>query len=346
MRRILIIIAILFIFPVSVSATEYTAPSAPSDAQQYIPPETDDFVEGLWFVIKKATDIIQPEISGVAKQCGTLIICAVILSVFQLIGDNRLRIVEIIGVITAGLILTDSSQTLIQLGSDTASDLTDYGMLLVPVMTSALAAQGGITSSAALYTATTIFSTIMMKAIVKIIIPLIYVYLALGIASNALDEKMIDRMKATIKWLITWILKAILYIFTGYITLTGVLSGSVDASALKAAKLTISGTVPVIGGILADASETVLVSAGLMKNSAGIYGIFAVIAICIHPFMQTAIQYCLLKFTAFCTGIIGTNKFSGVISDFSTAMGFVLAITGAVSMMLLISVACFMKGIT
>ncbi len=345
MRRTLIFLIIMILLPVSVSATEFTAPSAPSDVQEYMPPDTDNFAEGLWFVIQNATEKLQPEIANASKQCGVLLICGIILSVFHSFAEDRLHIVETVGVVIAGVVLTATSKTLIQLGAETANDLSNYGALLMPVMTSALAAQGGITTSASLYAATTVFSTIIMKVIVKIVIPFTYIFLALSIAGNAIEEGIIDKMKSGVKWLISWILKTLLYVFTGYITLTGVLSGTVDASALKAAKLTISGAVPVIGGILSDASESILVSAGLMKNSAGIYGIFAVLAICVHPFLQTAVQYCLLKFTAFGAGLVGTNKFSKVIADFSTAMGFILAVIGAVCLMLLISVTCFMKGI-
>lgn len=80
-----------------------------------------------------------------------------------------------------------------------------------------------------------------------------------------------------VKNVVSWSLKTILTVFTTYMTVTGVVSGTTDAAALKATKVTISSVVPVVGGILSDASEAVLVSAGLMKNAAGIYGILAVL---------------------------------------------------------------------
>ena len=147
------------------------------------------------------------------------------------------------------------------------------------------------------------------------------------------------------KWTMTWALKWVLYIFTGYIGITGVISGTVDASAIKAAKIGISGMVPVVGSILADASETILVSAGLMKNAAGIYGIFALLAMCVGPFLQIGAQYLLLKLTALVCDIFGYKPAGELIKDFSTGMGFVLAMTGTVCILLLISLTCFMKGI-
>ena len=142
----------------------------------------------------------------------------------------------------------------------------------------------------------------------------------------------------------TWSLKTILYIFTGYLSITGVIAGTADAAAVKAAKITISGVVPVVGGILADASEAVIVGAGVMKNAVGVYGLLAVAAILITPFLQIGAQYLLLKLTAALCGVFGVKEASDLIEDFSAAMGVLLGMTGTVSFLMLISTICFMRG--
>jgi len=96
---------------------------------------------------------------------------------------------------------------------------------------------------------------------------------------QALGEEALKKLADLLKWLMTWGLKIILYLFTGYIGLTGVVSGTTDAAAMKAAKLTVSGMIPVVGGILSDASEAVLIGADAAKNAVGIYGMLAVLAI-------------------------------------------------------------------
>ena len=143
----------------------------------------------------------------------------------------------------------------------------------------------------------------------------------------------------------TWTLKTILYIFTGYITITGVISGTTDAAALKAAKLTISSVVPVVGGILSDASETILVSAATVKNAVGIYGFFAILAIWIGPFLKIGCHYLMLKGLGAICGIFSGKNTAGLVDSFSVAMGHVLAMTGSVCLMLLVSTICFMKGV-
>ena len=156
---------------------------------------------------------------------------------------------------------------------------------------------------------------------------------------------MLKKLRDFIKWLLVWCLKIVLYIFTGYMGITGVVSGSADAATLKATKLTISGMVPVVGGILSDASEAVIVSAGLMKNAVGVYGLLAIAAIWIAPFLKIGVQYLMLKITGGICEIFGVKRMSGLIQAFSIAMGLLLAMTGAVCIFLLISTVCFMKGV-
>ena len=123
-------------------------------------------------------------------------------------------------------------------------------------------------------------------------------------------------------------------------------SGTTDAAALKVAKMTISGTVPVVGGILSDASEAVLVGAATVKNAAGIYGMFAVLAITLAPFVKIGTHYLLLKGTAALCQAFADKKCGELISDFSAVLGFLLAMTGAGCLILIISTTCFLKGVS
>ena len=88
-----------------------------------------------------------------------------------------------------------------------------------------------------------------------------------------------------------------------------------------------------------------LLSASLVRNSAGVYGLFAVLSIWIGPFIRIGVQYLLLKLTwSFC-GVFSTKETCKLIGDFSTAMGLILGMTGTVCVLLLISIVCFMKGV-
>jgi hypothetical protein len=53
----------------------------------------------------------------------------------------------------------------------------------------------------------------------------------------------------------------------------------------------------------------------------------------------------MLKLTAGLCGAFGTKESAGLVGDFSGIMGFLVAMTGTVCLLLLISVVCFLKGV-
>jgi stage III sporulation protein AE len=132
--------------------------------------------------------------------------------------------------------------------------------------------------------------------------------------------------------------------FTGYMSISGVISGTVDTSTLKATKLVISGVVPVVGNILSDASETILLSTGMIKNSVGSYGIVVLMTLLIGPFLKIGLHYVLMKLTTAVCAVFAGDEITKLIEDYSSAMGYVLAMTGVSCVLLLIGIVCMMKG--
>ncbi len=346
MRRFAILILLIGCLAIPVAATEYTAPDPPQDALELMPAQQESFGQGVWEIIKNSIGNLQPNFASACRTCISLICIVLLVSVLNGISEKNKTVLSVAAALGVGGILIGSTNTFVDLGVQTVHQLSEYGKLLMPVLTASLAAQGGTTSSAALYVCTMAFDTVLSSVAVYLLIPSIYAYIALSIANSALSEDVLGKIRDFIKWLMTWILKIALYVFTGFMAVTGVVSGTTDAMTLKATKLTISGMVPMVGGILSDASEAVLVGAGLVKNAVGIYGLLAVLAIWISPFLQIGVQYLLLKLTAAICETFGVKNASQLIAGFSTAMGFLMAATATVCFMLFVSTICFMKGVS
>lgn len=346
MRFILPTIIIIALLAFPVSAAELTAPTVPQSGAEYMPEDTQSFGTALWEMVRKAIGTIRPDLREASGLCLGLIGIVLLVSLVQTFPGMTGKITDLVGVVSIGGLLLQQTNALIHLGAETVAELSSYGTLLLPVMTAAMAAQGGITGSAALYAGTALFDSVLSSLITRLLTPMIYLYLALAAANSAVGEDVLKKFCDFIKWLMSWCLKIILYVFTGYMGITGVVSGTTDAAALKAAKLTISGVVPVVGGILSDASEAVLVSAGVVKNAAGIYGVLAILALCISPFLRIGVHYLLLKATGAVCSVFGSKRISEFIGNFSTAMGLLLAMTGSVCLLLLISTVCFLRGVS
>ena len=345
MRKLFFTIIMIFALTRTVFAAEFTAPPVPDSGSHYMPDQSESFMDGLWYVIRSAMTELRPEFMRASGTCVSVIALVMIQSVFYGFAERSRRITDIGSTVGIGVLLLQPTHSLIRLSTTAVTELSEYGKLLIPVLAAATAAQGGVNSSNALFTVTTVFASVLSNLIGKLIVPLIYIFLCLAIANRAIGENLLKKMSDFVKWIMTWALKISIYAFTGFTSVTGVISGSTDVSVLKATKIAISGSVPVIGNILSDASETILVSVGLMKSAVGIYGIWAIIATWISPFLKIGVQYLLLKATSAVCGVYGTKNACGMLQDFTTAMGLILASVSTISLLLLISVVCFMKGV-
>jgi len=131
-----------------------------------------------------------------------------------------------------------------------------------------------------------------------------------------------------------------------YITVTGVVSGTADATAAKVAKTTISTVLPVVGSIISDAASTVVAGAGVLRNTIGIFGILAVLAICILPVLRLGANYLLYKLASGLTMAITDKRISTLISNLGSAFGMIMGLTGAGGIMIFFSIFSIIKAVT
>jgi len=345
MKKVLILLLLLCVVVIPVSALEIEAPTVPAAGKKWMPQDTESFGHSLYDLLKNNLLQLMPDLKN-AVQISKKVLCIVLLTcAVQMFSGPTKAACQFAGSISIAAAIMTHTNAMIALGADTVRQISDYAKLLLPVMTGAMAAQGGVTTSAALYAGTAVFNAVLSSLIQSVLVPGIYFYLAIAIVNSATEEELLKKLAELIRNGTSWLLKTLLIVFTSYLGLTGVISGTTDAAALKAAKLTISSFVPVVGGILSDASESILVGVGVMKNAAGAYGILAVMAVFLHPFLRIAVHYILLKITAGLCSIFGSKTGSGLVDSFSTAMGFLLAMTASCCLMVLVSTVCFMKGV-
>jgi stage III sporulation protein AE len=235
--------------------------------------------------------------------------------------------------------------SLMGLGTETIESMTTFSNVLLPVVAAVTAATGAITGAAARQMAAVLFSTLLVNLMGKLLIPLMYGYVASQVAYSAVGNAGLRRVAGFFKWLVVTILTAILLAYVGYLTISGVVTGSADGATVKAAKFAISGAVPVVGGILADASESVLAAAGILRGTVGVFGMIVVLAICLLPFLQLAIHYLVYKLSAALAATVGEGRVCGLIEDLGGAFGMILGMMGACALLLLVSLVSSLTAV-
>ena len=306
--------------------------------------EVPDFWEKLTELgqnaLRKASGSLREGLRLCALLLCIVTLCAVVDMTAYKNGAMAVRVAGALGICAA---VISTFQAMIHMASDTVEQISSYSSMLLPVLASASAMSGGLSSASAIYVGTIFFSQLLLRLISKLLIPAVYFFLAIATAEAALGSDMLSSLREFTGWLIAKSLRVLLFVFVAYMSVTGVISGSADAAAVKATKAAVSGMIPVVGSIISDASESLLAGASLVKNSAGIIGMLAIIGICILPLLRTGIHYILLKITAAVSGTIGVKEHKKLLEHFSEALGYLLAMNGAGGLLMLVSTICFMR---
>jgi stage III sporulation protein AE len=235
---------------------------------------------------------------------------------------------------------------LVDMGRQTIEDISIFSKALLPTLAAVTAASGAIGTASVHQVATAFFVDMLLQLIRGILLPMVYLYIGVMVAGTVLSDGRLNGVAAALKKVVVWVLSTSLLIFTLYLSVTKVISGTTDGATLKVTKAAISGVVPVVGSILSDAAETVLAGAGILKGTVGVFGMLAVLAICIRPFLQLGIQYLLYKLAAFLAAMAAPSALCKLIDGLGTTFGLVLGMTGACGVLLLVSIVSFVTAVT
>ena len=296
-------------------------------------------------VVRLLPDVFRQALRGGLVLLAVVLLCGIANSMHTAGGGSQLPVAVMAGALAiAGLSAGDMS-LMMGLGRTTIDKMHGFGTVLVPVMAACTAAAGSTAAAAARQMATVLFSNLLITVIDTLLVPMAYGFVAVLTAYAAVGNPGLKRVADFLKWIITTVLTTLLVLFVTYLTVSSSVAGSADAVAIKAAKTAISGTIPVVGGIISNAAETILVGAGALRGTIGVFGLLAVLGLCLVPFLQLGVHYLVYKFSAAIAATLTEGRLSELIGGIGTAFGLVFGMTGACALLLLISIISGVSGV-
>ncbi len=300
--------------------------------------------EGLEALLDTGTRELGGAVRTAARSGALLLVilmfCALAESVGEL-GKGSVKAASLAGTLAVAAVAVADVNSLLGLGRGAMENMTSFANVLLPAVAVVTAATGAVTGAAARQLAAALFSGLLANLISGLLVPLLYGYIAASVAQAALGREELKRMADLLKWTVTTLLTITTIAFVSYLTASGVVAGTADAAAVKAAKFAISGAVPVVGGILSDAAETVLASAGVLRGTVGVFGMVTVLGLCLVPLLRLAVHYLAYKLVAALASALGSGPPCALVDRLSSAFGLVLGMMGASCLLLLITlVSC------
>jgi stage III sporulation protein AE len=221
----------------------------------------DGFVQSLGGMAGQVgaqlSGIVRQRMKGAASILLVVILCGLTEGILAGTG-NKQSFFSLAGALTISLLTARSLDQLIGLGADTIRELTLFSKTLLPTMAAATATSGALVTATVQQAMTLFLVDVLLNLISTCLLPLVYLYIGVLTASCCLQDGRIGLVAETLRKGLVWVLTTVLIGFTVYLSMVHIVSGAADGSKVRLAKSAISGMVPVVGKVVADAAETVL----------------------------------------------------------------------------------------
>lgn len=304
MRYTILILFLMFALSVPGAALEPDAlkQALPEDASQIlrqITPEYPDAQKGfsaLWNALRSG---FRERLQASVRSAFLITALCLLLSLVQNFAKTAgltlpEKIPELTGATAVLLLAVKDNGTLIHHASQTVSALDGFTKTLTAVFAVASAAAGRPASAVAAAGATMLFSDILFSFTRSLFLPGVTWYVLLHYLGVVSGNPAFRQAAAVGKWGVTAFFKLFLTAFFVYLTFTGLVTGSADAAAVKTAQ-SLSGSVPLVGSIIAGASETILAGASMLRAGVGLFGFLGAAAICLAPLLNGICHFLVFK---------------------------------------------------
>ena len=350
-KLFLIIFGAVTFFAAPISAYDF----GQNDIYEALPPEAEEIlgqldttpdnggsdlnVENIFAMIWETIKENAPKpLAMLASVIAVVILCSVTESMHD--GGNALAgTFNTVGVLAcSGMICT--SFALIMESSKTAINaLSAFLTVYIPTFAGIMAASGQ-TATATAYSATiTVASQLVTQLFSALIFPLASCIMGISIAGAINPDLRINSIADAARRLIYWGLGLLMAVFTGLLSVQSFVAAAADSVSMRAVKFTVAGAVPIVGGAVAEALQTVKSSMTLLKSTTGSFGIIASVTVMLPVVLSVILFRIALLISTAISDSFGTVRLSVLLRSGESVLAIVIAVLVCFWLLAIISTA-------
>ena len=213
--------------------------------------------------------------------------------------------------------------------SDTLNVLqaaSEFMLVFVPVFAGIIAAMGKAAAASAANTVTLGAAQLFSQLAVNFLVPVCGTVMGLSVTGAIHPELNISKLGELIKKWAVWGLSLLMTVFMSILSAQTFVKNSADSVLIRTAKFAVSNGVPIVGGTISDAVNTVHASLSLLHCSIGTYGIVAALAI-ILPTLITVVCYRMaLSAAEALSDVFGVSELSALFRASGSVMAIIMAV--------------------
>ncbi len=257
--------------------------------------------------------------------CGVVLFCAIAESMCE--AGNMKGVLSAVGVLCGAGIAASAVYEVLDGTLGLLSAAANFMLVFIPSFTAISAVLGHVTTATAVNSAALAATQLFSQLAVNFLAPLCGTIIGVSTAGAVHPQMKLDKLGELIKKFVVWGLTLIMTVFMSVLSAQTLVASAADNTAIKAAKFMVSQGVPIVGGTISDAVNTLGSSLTMLKSSVGTYGIIAV-AVMILPALISLMCYrAALVCSEYMAEMFGLKELTALLKSCGAAMTIIIAVT-------------------
>lgn len=236
------------------------------------------------------------------------------------------------------LIMFGTFLTLAKTAAACISSVSNFMELASPALMTLLTALGGTASAGVFQPAMALLCTTVTETVVGVIVPLTLCGGVIGVIDKLSPGMRIGELSALLKGVSKWTVGALTTLYLGATAIRGMTAASFDGVSLRAARYAAGAAVPMFGGLVTGAFDTMLGCAALVKNALGVTAILLCAGMIALPMLKLLGFQLMLRLTAAVAQPLSGSAQAGMLRAGADMIGGLLSACAAVSVMFIVTV--------
>ena len=297
---------------------------------------------GLGQMAQMLADLLYAQASGprqtIGMLMGVILLCALFSGLDGAVGSLSLRrTYQGVAVLAAGGAVLTPLFALFSQVWETVQQVTVFLTAYVPVYGAVLFTGGG-TVSALSYQTTLLAAVELLLWLVRgVVFPLLLVSLAFGCVGSVSEGFCLDRLSGTLHKTILWAMGLFSTLFSGLLSLQQMVAAAGDSLSGRMVKFSLSSFVPVVGGVLSEAYNTVVGCGGLLRSTVGAFGVLAVALVILPPLLSCVCWQIGLHLAGAAAALFGLTPLDTLCRTAAGAVKVLIAVLAVFALLMILS---------
>lgn len=268
-------------------------------------------------------EVLSDNYQSPLKSAGSVLVMIVALNIasqFISSDDKTNQVIFNFGVLSISLCLLVPLSACIARVVSAIGLTADFMKALLPVLACVLTVSGNPTAALSYNSLCFAAAQIVTQIADGFIKPIIQIILSLSVMSGINDSINFEKTVSFVKKTVVFILSFISTVFVALLSLKGALANAADTVAVRGIRFLIGNSIPVVGGAVSDAYNSIIGTLLMVKNTVAVFAVAAIGVINLPVIAECVCWIFALNLLSAFSDIFSLKKISSMLASVASSV--------------------------